>query len=489
LPENFEKFSDPLLRTALAANDYPYYVHYVHRGRHIASRHTDYIGELLSQVEQGDINRLILTMPPRHSKSMTVSETFPSYFIGRDPSRRVIMVCYGDALARRFGRSNRRKVEEFGQELFGVSVSTENASMNSWDIEGDTGGMISAGIGGPITGQGADLLIIDDPIKNREEAESATYREKVWDEWQNTLLTRLHPGAAIIIIMTRWHQDDLVGRLLASESDLWTVVSLPAEAEENDPLGREVGEPLWPEHGYDHKWMEATKEAVGTRVWSALYQQKPSSQEGSILKRHWWRYWCYPGQKLPPVTVRDEYGEFVSIEAIPLPKKLEQQVQSWDMAFKDTKSSAYVAGQVWAKSGANRYLLDQIREKLDFVGSIQAVLTLTMKWPEARTKWVEDKANGPAVISVLKSRVPGLIPVQPEGSKESRAYAVTPEIESGNVYLPHPHIAPWVNDFIEEAAMFPNGTYADQVDAATQALSKFNRISDVLPFNKKLLGL
>ncbi|NCU27749.1 hypothetical protein EOM86_13710, partial [Candidatus Nomurabacteria bacterium] len=317
--------------------DYPYYVHHVHRGHHIAAKHTDFICEQLLRVERGEITRLILTMPPRHSKSMTVSETFPSHFIGRDPSRRVITVCYGDALARKFGRANRRKIEEFGRELFGVTVSPENASMNNWGIQEHAGGMISAGIGGPITGEGADLLIIDDPIKNREEAESVTYREKVWDEWQNTLLTRLHPGGAIIIIMTRWHQDDLVGRLLASEPDLWTVVSLPAEAEENDPLGRQVGEPLWPEHGYNQKWMDATKEAVGTRAWVSLFQQKPSPQEGAILKRHWWKYWCYPGQKLPPVTVRDEYGEFVSIEATPLPKKLEQ-AQSWDMAFKDTKS-------------------------------------------------------------------------------------------------------------------------------------------------------
>jgi predicted phage terminase large subunit-like protein len=419
---------------------------------------------------------------------MTVSETFPSYFIGRDPSRRVITVCYGDALARKFGRANRRKIEEFGKDLFGVSVSSENASMNNWGIQGHDGGMISAGVGGPITGEGADLLIIDDPIKNREEAESVTYREKVWDEWQNTLLTRLHPGGAVIIIMTRWHQDDFVGRLLSLEPDIWTVVSLPAEAEENDPLGRPVGAPLWPEHGFNAEWMSVTKEAVGTRAWTSLYQQKPSPQEGSILKRHWWQYWCYPGQKLPPVIVRDEFGEFVSIEAVPLPKQMEL-AQSWDMAFKDTRASAYVAGQVWGKEGANKYLLDQIRDKLDFVRTLQAVITLSVKWPQARAKWIEDKANGPAVMSVLKSKLSGLIPIQPHGTKEARAYAVTPQIQSGNVYLPHPHLAPWVEGFIEECAMFPNGAYADQVDTATQALNEFGKAPEIKAFNKRLLGL
>ncbi|HOO13212.1 MAG TPA: terminase family protein, partial [Bacillota bacterium] len=243
-------------------------------------------------MEAGEILRLMIYLPPRHGKSMTVTETFPSYFIGRKPERRVIETSYGDSLAQRFGKFNRQKVQEYGQELFGISISKEKASMTDWDIAGHRGGMISAGIGAGITGQGADLLLIDDPIKNKEEAESETYRNKVWDEWQNTLRTRLHPGAAVIIILTRWHEDDLAGRLLNpeyGEVEDWTILSLPAIAEENDLLGRELGEPLWPEHGYDATWAEATKNAVGSMTWNALYQQRPAPAEGAMIKRHWWK--------------------------------------------------------------------------------------------------------------------------------------------------------------------------------------------------------
>jgi len=411
---------------------------------------------------------------------MTISETFPSWFIGRQPGRKVILTSYGDALARRFGKANRKKVEEYGPDVFGVTLEQGSNIVTNWSIDKHNGQMISAGIGGPISGEGADLLIIDDPVKNREEADSPTYREKIWDEWQNTLLTRLQPGAAVIIVLTHWHEDDLAGRLLAQEGDKWKVVSLPAEAEENDILGRQPGEPLWPAYGYDNNWLSEKKREVGTRVWNALYQQRPAAEGGQILKRHWWRYWCHPGQEktLPPVTVKlpdEEGGDYLQIEPQPLPRRFDKVAQSWDMAFKDTKSSAYVAGQVWGRQGANKYLLDQTRDKLDFIKTIRAVESLTLKWPTAKAKWIEDKANGPAVISALrnKGKISGLIPVQPEGSKESRAHAVSPECEGGNVFLPHPHLAPWVEAFIEELAAFPHGTYADQVDAATQALLEF----------------
>lgn len=380
---------------------------------------------------------------------MTISETFPSWFIGRNPSRRVICASYGESLAQRFGKLNRRKIEEFGQSVFGISLSREKSSMTDWDIEGYRGGMISVGIGGSITGQGADLLIIDDPIKNRKEANSETYRNMVWNEWQNTLLTRLHPGGAVIIILTRWHEDDLAGRLLSTEPDKWEVLSLPAEAEEHDILGRKPGDPLWPEHGFDRAWIEDTKKAVGSQVWAALYQQRPAPAEGSILKRNWWQFYRQP------------------------PQQFDEVLQSWDCSFKDADTSDYVVGQVWGRVGANKYLLDQVRGKMDLPATMQAIRTLSAKWPQARAKLIEDKANGPAVIQLLKKEIPGLIPVNPEGGKIVRASAVSPDIEAGNVYLPEPMIAPWVHDFIEECAAFPNGANDDQVDAMTQALNRF----------------
>ncbi len=418
----------------------------------------------------------MIFMPPRHSKSMTVTETFPSYFIGKDPERRVIVVSYSGGLARRFGRANKQKLEEFGPEIFNIRMARDQASGTDWGVTGHRGGMQSTGLGGSITGEGADLLLIDDPIKNRKEANSITYRESLWSEWQNTLLTRLQPGGVVILVITRWHEDDLAGRLLEEEGNQWEVLKLPCEAEEKDPLNREVGEPLWPEFGFDKEWMEKRKKSVGSRTWTALYQQRPSAEEGEIIKRHWWKFWCYPGQekKLKPVTYNVGEGDVVQIYAEPLPPKFDYTAQSWDMSFKEVDSSSYVVGQVWSRHGANSYLRDQRRDRLDFPATVKAVLALTKKWPEAKAKWVEDKANGPAVISTLRKRIGGMLPIQPQGNKEERVHAVTPELESGNVYLPHPAVEPWVNDFIEECAAFPNGTSDDQVDAMSQALNKMS---------------
>lgn len=445
------RISDYDLEVNLARNDYSFYLEYTHRGLYTPAKHTDLICDSLERIEKGSLKRLMIWLPPRHSKSMTVSESFPSYFIGKNPERRVIETSYGDNLAKKFGRANRSKVEQYGPSLFNICLSRANSSVTNWGIEGHRGGMISAGIGGPITGEGADLLIIDDPIKNRAEANSPVYREMVWNEWQNTLLTRLHPGAAIIIILTRWHEDDLAGRLLELEPEKWEVISLPAEAEQDDLLGRPVGAPLWPEYGYDAAWMLDKKREVGSQVWASLYQQRPSPAEGNIIQREWLKYYTA------------------------LPSRFDEVIQSWDCSFKDSKASKsgvpdYVVGQIWGRKGAGKYLLDQIRGRLGFSATIRAIQSMTQKWPQARAKLIEDKANGPAVIDVLKDKIPGLIAVEPQGDKIARLQAVSPDFEAGNIYLPSPTIAVWVSDYIEELVSFPTATNDDQVDATSQAL-------------------
>jgi len=436
---------------ALARNDYAFYVEWVHNGAYKHGRHTeDIICKELEKVERGELDRLIITLPPRHSKSMTVTETFPSWFIGRKPSRRVIATAYSGNLAKKFGRLNKQKLRQYGEELFEVSLLTDNKSNTNWGVLGHRGGMISAGIGGAITGEGADLMIIDDPFKNRKQADSIVYRDMVWDEWQNTLRTRLHPGGAVIVIMTRWHEDDLVGRLLADpeEGDKWKIVNLPCECEdENDPLGRKIGEPLWPEHGYDKAWMEQTKTDVGTRTWASLYQQRPSPKEGVTFKRDWWQFYKV------------------------LPEFIEETAQSWDCAFKGIpEETDYVVGLVGARKAGNYYIIDRFRDQVGIKGTIQAIRSMTGKHPTAYSKWVEEKANGAAVIELLRDEIPGMIPVPNSDGKEARANAVQPFVESGNVYLPDPSIAPWVHDFIEELAQFPSGKHDDQVDAFTQLI-------------------
>jgi len=445
---------DLKLASQVAARSfYRFYCGYVHQWRWDPLPHLRLVCEKLEAVERGEITRLMVFMPPRHGKSMTISETFPSWFIGRNPDRRVIVAAYGESLAKKFGRKNRQKLEWYGGELWGITIDPSNSSVTNWTIQGRDGGMIATGRGGAITGEGADLLVIDDPIKNREEAESETIREKIWDEWESTLSTRLHKGGRVIIILTRWHEDDLAGRLLAKEGRVedggeWHVLSLPAICEDpvNDPLGREEGQALAPDLGYDEEWAEKKRKQVGSYTWGALYQQSPRPADGNIFKRQWIQFY----KKLPD--------------------RLDTQIQSWDCSFKDTDGSDYVVGQVWGRKGADFYLIDQVRDRMDLPSTIQAVRAMSAKHPRTYGKLVENKANGPAVVQMLRRQIPGLIEVEPEGGKEVRAYAVQPLFEAGNVWLPDPSIAPWVHDYIEELMAFPNGRHDDQVDATTQAL-------------------
>jgi len=297
---------------------------------------------------------------------------------------------------------------------------------------------------GGITGSGADLLIIDDPVKNRQEADSATMRDKIWQEWQNTLLTRLAADGAVIIIMTPWHEDDLAGRLIRQGG--WEVLRLPAECEsENDPLGRAIGDPLCPELGKDEQWMERTKIEVGSRAWTALYQLRPTPTSGGIFQREWFK--------------RYEV----------LPDNINEWTQSWDLAFKDTTASDFVAGGVWARRGADHYIVLPIKERLDFIGSIRKIQFVTQRYPQATAKLIEDKANGPAVISSLRQQIGGIIPITPHDSKIGRAQAVSPLFEAGNIYVP---LGKAGDDYIEELVAFPNGANDDQVDQTTQYLSR-----------------
>ena len=468
--------------------NYSHYVEYVHQGRWIPARHLLFICDIVEDFITANTGHpydiLVLQLPPQHGKSQSITETLPSWYLGKWPTKRVIEVSYNETFAQRFGRRNREKIREHGEQIFGIALSKGKDSNEEFELSNNIGGMISRGIMSGITGNPANLIIIDDPIKNREEADSENTRAKHWDEWQNSIKTRTAAGAKVIVIMTRWHEDDLAGRIIQNEKNT-TVVNLPCEAEENDPLGRMIGEALFPEIGKDNNWLAQFKESYvsdvsgtaegggGPRAWLALYQGRPSSQTGNMIKRYWWKYWKPVGMDLPPVTVKDAKGNLINVEAVPLPKAFDRMLQSWDMTFKDSAGTDYVAGGVWGAKWADIFYLDQIYERMDFVATCKAVITMTKKWPTATTKLVEDKANGPAVISMLKRRVGSLIAVQPEGSKIARANAVSPLIEAGNVYIPHPMIAPWVNVFIEQCAGFPNATHDDLVDQMSQALKRF----------------
>lgn len=439
-----------------AKDDYAAYVEFVHQGQYIHARHTRLICEKLQLIHKGKLRRLAIFLPPRHSKSQTVTETFPSWFIGKDPDRRVIQLSYGDDLATDFGLKNMQKVAEFGKVLFGIELDPDKQAKGDWAIKGKEGYMRSAGVQTGVTGKGCHLCIIDDPHKNEEEASSEIIRNKIDSVYRSVALTRLTPNGAIIIIMTRWHEDDQAARALKEGG--WEVINLPFEAEENDLLGRAVGAPLWPEFGFDLNWMANMKPRLGTRVWNALYQQRPSSLEGEMLKRAWWKYY----RVLPEMVIK-----LISVDA----------------AFKDKGTSDYVAIGVWGKAGANMYLIDLMNARMDFPTTLQAILNIKAKHKDISQILIEDKANGSAIIQVLRTKVGGIIAVEPRGGKVARVNAVSAHIESGNVYLPED--APFVSDFVEQCAAFPNGKYDDCVDQMSQALARLIYMPAALPEGEK----
>ena len=420
----------------------------------------------LNDFVEGKIPRLIITQPPRHGKSELTSRRLPAYIFGRRPNANIIGTSYSAGLASRMNRDVQRIIDspEFRSIFPGVGLAGSGlaSARDDWLRNSETfeivnhGGVYrSAGVGGGITGMGGDFLLIDDPIKNQEEADSEVYREKLWDWYTSTLYTRLEKNGSILVTLTRWHEDDLVGRLLSQskadpDADQWVILNLPAIAEvkgkhPEDP--REEGEALWPEK-YSEKRLKELKATVGSRVFTSLYQQRPSPAEGAIIKRKWLRYY------------------------LKKPDRFDEIIQSWDFTFKDTQTSAFVCGEVWGRVGADKYLLDEVRDRMDFIGSINAFRALTAKWPKAFTKLVEEKANGAAIINMLKSKISGIVPIEPEGSKDARLYSVQPEYEAGNVYYPDPSIAPWIHDHIEEIVGFPTAKYRDRVDTASQALNR-----------------
>lgn len=412
----------------------------------------DELDRFLQDVADKKSPRLIITMPPRSGKSELVSRRFPAFALGRNPDLQIIATSYSSDLSQRFNRDVQRVIDDEQYfELFPKTklnnsrVRTDSRgsyirTSDLFEIVGHAGAYRSCGVGGGITGQGADILIIDDPIKDRAQAASKTIRDSIWDWYTSTAYTRLSPGGGVIVMATRWHTDDLIGRLIQrmGEGDTFRIVNYPAIAE-HDELHRKAGEALHPER-YPLSTLLQIQKTIGSRDWEALYQQHPVPDGGALFKLEWFRRWT----------------------ATSLPPEFDHTLMSWDMTFKDSKNSDYVVGQVWGKKGPNFYLLDQVRGQWDFVKTKEMVRVLAHKWPRVVRKLVEDKANGSAVISELKSTVSGFIPITPTESKEARASSVTPYFEAGNVFIPEDSAAPWVPHYVSELLEFPAGSHDDQ---------------------------
>ena len=454
------------IKYELCRREYSYYVEYVHSNRYKKSKFGDYLCKEVQKFLEEDTGHaydiLCITTPPQHGKSMNITETLPSWYLGKNPYHRVIEISYSTTFAENFCRKNISKINEFGNNIFEINIGDKETA-SEFELSNGVGGMISRGILSGVTGNPCNLMIIDDPIKNRQEADSRTYRQRIWSEWNDSFKSRLAPGAKIIVIQTRWHTEDLTGKIIKNEKNV-RVINLKCEASENDPLGRKIGDALAPEIGKDNKWLEDYKASFttkeGKRSWNALFQGEPSESEGNILKRKWWKYY--------------------KIEDTP---KMIQRIVSVDATFKDNEDNDFVAIQLWGKRDCNIFLIDAIKERMDFPTTLAAIRTFIAKHKFTGAILVEDKANGSAIIQVLRTEIMGIIPVQPEGGKVSRTNAVSHVIEAGNVYLPED--APFTEDFIDECTDFPNAEHDDQVDCMAQALNKFIYYAASIPAEKK----
>lgn len=429
--------------------------------------HTKFICDALQPILDGEQRFLIVEMPPQHGKSTTITETFPSAYLMQHPDKEVMVASYSDTLAQKFGSRNMAKFSELAGPMYGLHLSPTKHTANEWQIAGHKGAMHSTTILGSATGQHADLLIIDDPIKNMQEADSPTIRERIWEEWQASFYSRLSADASVIVIMTRWSVDDLAGRLLKEMALPWRELKLPAIAEEHDQLGRKPGEPLAP-YAPIHKdkaWAETTQRVEGVRKWAALYQQRPVLQGGNIFKLSQIHYY------LPDAATATKLG-LDHDQTIAILPSLDKRWSSWDLTFTDKDSSDFVAGQTWGKQGANFYLLDRVHGRMDFNKQIKAIQAMHVRQPDAKAIYIEDKANGSAIISTIRNAISGVIPVVPKGDKVTRANVVVPFFDAGNVYLPHPKWQPWVVEMLDEWTGFPNQEHDDEVDSMTQALSR-----------------
>ncbi len=460
-----------------AKENYAAYVEYTHRydRKFKIARFQKYICDCIDKLISDELlndkgepyTGICLSQPPQTGKSRCVTETVGSYYLGRFPLDHVIEIAYGEDLAVKFGRRNKQKVNEFGKELFDIQLSSVSSSALEFEIEGTNGGMISRGIGGAITGNPADLIVLDDPYKNRQEADSPIYQKFVIDEWLNTIQTRASAKCKYLVVHTRWNEDDLIGYLLQTEPDKWFEIKFPAIAEHDEPeIGRKAGEALLPEAGKDLAWLLNKKKSYendpmegGLRAWEALYQQNPTSKDGNMVKREWWKRYILKKDMYFPVMV-----------------------QSWDCTFKDTDGTDHVAGHVWGKIGANYYLIDRFYERADVVATIKAITNMSAKHPRCIAKLIEDKANGPAVIRLLRDKISGIIAQKAIKSKAERLNAVLPLWEAGNIYIPEKievdtgvyQTCTWANEVIEQFAAFrPEKKVQkdDHVDAGSYALN------------------
>lgn len=460
----------------------------------IPGLHVDAICEHLQAVAEGKILKLLINVPPRHSKSLLTSVLFNAWWWTREPQGRFLSGSYALALATMDSVRTRRVVtSKWYMDRWPRVVIQDDQAQKQYFANTASGQRQVTSVGGTTTGLGADAaLLLDDPI-SAQQAESAIMRQQCLQWYRESFSTRSNTAkTARIVIMQRLHHQDLSGYLLREEGNDWDHLLLPMEyagAKKKTSIGWEdprtkEGELLWPLR-YTNNEVASLKKTLGSVAYAGQMAQNPIPRGGATFRTEWIRFWYREGEGVPdPFVLQKSNGEMMEVPQRPLPKIDDNtKVASFDLSFKGGADNDYVVGQVWGTAPGARsifYMLDQIRGRFDFVATVAAIRQLLDREP-ANVVLVEDKANGSAVISALKSEIPGIVPINPQGGKESRASACAPLFEAGQVWLPHPTHSPWVEDYIQELVQFPRGTHDDQVDATSQCLARMRekRIDDI----------
>ena len=452
-----------LIKQELARRDLANFTTYTWN-RYELMWHHSYLARKLTEFFFDPIkNRLIVELPPQHGKTELITKRLPSFMLGINPDLRIAAGAYNEEHANKYNVAVQKIINthEYNRLFPGTTISGNEFSLDAkgklfkctqseFQVINHKGSFLTVGIGGSITGNPVDIGIVDDPFKDLASYKSEVNRNTVW-EWYNLAFdSRLHNKSKVIIVQTRWGEDDLIGRIKSNDPENkegWEFITLRAICEHDnfdyDP--RKEGEALWPER-VSLEELLIRRSRIGEKNFVSLYQQRPSIETGEI--------YC-----------RDSFKEYDS-----LPKRFSRSCISIDATFKGNKKSDYVVIQAWGVYDNQFYLIDQVRDQMGFVKTLNEFVRFCKKHNRITAKLIEDKANGPAIIDVLKKKTNGVIAINPKDSKEARAHSVTPLYQGGDVFLPKKCDAPWVGSYIEEHVSFPYAKYDDQVDCANQAL-------------------
>lgn len=407
-------------------------------------------------------------MPPGHSKSETCSKVFPAWLLGRNPDREVLLASYGADLAEDHSRIARATFNEWAPPLWSVNPSKDSKAVGRWGIAGHRGGMRAVGVRGATTGRRASVAIIDDPFKDWKEAASSTVREDVKNWYRSVLRTRLFPGGAIVLVQTRWHEDDLAGWLQQMQGEggeQWIVLSLPALAEENDLIGRSPGAALWPEWFSREELLSIQGSQGGPEsyFWNALYQQRPKPMEGLRFKRSWFRYfWTENIEGIDYHVLQQPDGSTRKFEARDC-----WRFQTVDPAATEKETSDYFVSGTWdVTPNSDLLLVDIFRERAETTKH-KAVMRAQYDRYQPGFQAVERASYG---LNIIQECILDGLPIQEltaDRDKLSRSLAIQARYEVGAVY--HRKGSPWLADYEDELIDFPNGAHDDQVDVASYA--------------------